>query len=94
MGQYRLAVGNLRARKRRPRADRSTADTFTGFEPPQHTMWTFEGQIEQMGRFARMLNRSTGWRRWAGKAMFTLPLWVMVGGGVVIAVAALLNLVF
>jgi len=31
-------------------------------------MWTFEGQIEQMGRFARMLNRSTGWRRRVDKA--------------------------
>jgi hypothetical protein len=34
-------------------------------------MWTFEGQVEQMSRFARMLNRSTGWRRRVGKAVFT-----------------------
>lgn len=57
-------------------------------------MWTFEGQIEQMGRFARMLNRSTGWRRRVGKALFTLPLWVMLGNGVVTVVVWLLKQAF
>jgi hypothetical protein len=57
-------------------------------------MWTFEGQIEQMGRFARMLNRSTGWRRLVGKALFTLPLWVMLGSGVVTVVVWLLKQAF
>jgi hypothetical protein len=57
----------------------------------QHTMWTFEGQIEQMGRFTRSLNRSPGWRRRIGKALFTLPLWLMLGSGVVITIAAALR---
>jgi len=57
-------------------------------------MWTVEGQIEQIGRFARRLNASTGWRRWAGKSLFTFPLWLMLGGGVVIVVAALLRWAF
>jgi hypothetical protein len=57
-------------------------------------MWTFEGQIEQIGRFARMVNRATGWRRGVGKALFTLPLWVMLGSGLVVVAAALLRLAF
>jgi hypothetical protein len=80
---------------RRPRTHRSAAGgTFTGFEPKQHTMWTFEGQIEQIGRFARMVNRATGWHRGVGKALFTLPLWVMLGSGLVVVAAALLRLAF
>jgi hypothetical protein len=88
-------VGTTRAWKRRNRTHRQAPPaTFTGFEPPEHTMWTVEGQIEQIGRFARRLNASTGWRRWAGKSLFTFPLWLMLGGGVVVVAAALLRWAF
>jgi hypothetical protein len=66
----------------------------TGFEPLQHTMWTFEGQVEQMGRFAQRLNDTSGWRRVVGKALFTLPLWLMLGGCVVAAVIGALRWIF
>jgi hypothetical protein len=84
-------VGNGRRGRRRSRIGH---DEFTGFEPMRHTMWTFEGQIEQISRFARRLNRSSGWRRRAGKTLFTLPLWVMLGSGVVMTIGAALRWVF
>lgn len=72
----------MRHRYRKRRADRRP-DDWDGFEPPVQNAWTVEGQIEQLGRFARSVNHSTGWRRWAGKLMLTWPflLWGVVGLG-------------
>jgi hypothetical protein len=88
-----VGMGNGRARRRgAPRRHTAGRDRLSGFEPLTHNMWTVEGQIEQTGRFARMVNQSTGWRRWAGKAMLTFPLWVMLGSGLVVLIAWLVKL--
>lgn len=64
---------------------------MTGFEPQQHSMYTFEGQIEQLGTFARAVNRQRGWRRYAGKLIFLLPFLAMGLAGVVILVDAVVR---
>jgi hypothetical protein len=75
-------VGNTRTSKHRfrKRAVRRRP-TWTGFESPKHTMWTVEGGIEAIDRFARSVNSSQGPRRWAGKMMLLLPFlaWMVVG---------------
>ena len=44
-------------------------------------MWTVEGQLEQMGRFARRLQTTPGWRGTVGKLLFAWPLlWALVFG--------------
>jgi hypothetical protein len=69
--------------RRRPVKHRSS---WTGFEPPRHTMWTIEGQLEGVDRFTRSINAARGWHRWAGKTMLLLPVlaWMVVGFGVAI----------
>jgi hypothetical protein len=50
-------VGNTPNRRSRYRTRRIVREaSWTGFEPLEHNMWTYEGQIEQMGRFARSVN--------------------------------------
>jgi hypothetical protein len=57
-------------------------------------MFTVEGQIEQMSRFARSVNNATGWRRLLGKGMFALPLWLFLGGSAVWAIALVMRWAF
>jgi hypothetical protein len=71
-----------RRRLRRPRAPR---DTFSGFEPMEHSPYTWEGRIEQTARFGRSVNRARGWRRWVGKAVFLGAL-VWIGVALVMTV--------
>lgn len=80
-------------RRRVPRR-RTASDDFSGFEPMEHNQWTFEGQIEQLGRFARSTNRTTGWRRWAGKGILLAPLVVILASGIVVAFVELARAVF
>jgi len=63
--------------RRRPPPARPDVDE--GFPAFEHNQWTFEGEIERLGTFARGVNRP-------GK-----PAWVRVGGWVV-AIAILLPL--
>jgi hypothetical protein len=85
-------MGNTRTSKHRHRRRTPRRpSTRTGFEPPQHTMWTVEGQIEGLARFAEAVNRSGGWRRRLGKTMLLLPLLAGVLVGIASTVIWLLD---
>jgi hypothetical protein len=82
-----VTVGNTRTMKHRFRKRRvRRGDAWTGFEPPKHSMGTVEGQIEQLGRFARSVNNSRGWRRTVGKIVLASPLllWAAFGFGTIV----------
>lgn len=58
----------------------------SGFEPPEHSALTFEGEIETLGRLARGLRSSSPRQRWAARALMLPVLAGFVIGLVVVVV--------
>jgi hypothetical protein len=56
-----------RKRGRRTRSDdggsRQNIEDGVGLPEFDHNQWTFEGEIERLGAFARGSHRASGWRR-------------------------------
>ena len=94
-GRSLRGVGSQgRRRGRRTRSDRpggrSDITSGVGFPSFEHNQWTFEGQIERLGAFARGSHRVTGWRRTVAVVLalaFLTPLAI----GLVSYLVALLN---
>jgi hypothetical protein len=53
--------GRVVKRRPPPGADRDLPEAFPAFE---HNQWTFEGEIERLGAFARAVNRGSRAPRW------------------------------
>jgi hypothetical protein len=85
-----------RKRGRRARSDRGGSrvniDDGVGFPEFEHNQWTFEGEIERLGAFARGSHRVSGWRRTLA-VVVAVPFLVTFVVGLVRLLAAVIRFV-
>jgi hypothetical protein len=73
------------SQRRRHRPDGSADADADGFPAFEQNQWTFEGQMERWGAFARGANRATGWRRVVALAlaiMILVPFVLAIAGSI------------
>ena len=85
-----------RKRGRRTRSDRGGSreniDDGVGFPEFEHNQWTFEGEIERFGAFARGSHRVSGWRHTLA-VIVALSILVTFVVGVVLLLASVIGFV-
>jgi hypothetical protein len=81
-------------RTRRPDrgGSRENIDDGVGFPEFEHNQWTFEGEIERFGAFARGSHRVSGWRRTLA-VIVALSILVTFVVGVVLLLASVIGFV-
>jgi hypothetical protein len=67
-------------------------DDGVGFPEFEHNQWTFEGEIERLGAFARGSHRVSGWRRTLA-VVVAVPFLVTFVVGLVRLLAAVIRFV-